>query len=257
MLFSEHYSQLRALRTSVARERPGEVSEYTLQCVWYDQLFSTDTFETLQGHRLKILSPGWWNHAEGPDFKGAQLEFNGALHNGDVEIHLDRQGWRAHGHHLDSRYDDVILHVFLAGTASTMPAVTSHGRQIAGLKVADCIDTDLDAFAQMIAAEDYTHIAPQTCGRCTDLIPRRGTQPIERFIEMAGEWRMLNKARALREQMERVGADHISLRPEHEQDHVQHHSGGHPALRTRRLGLDMEHEGSWASNFRLCRLFDH
>ena len=50
----------------------------------------------------------------GPDFRQASLAIGDApRQRGDVELHRFASGWTAHRHHLDPRYDDVILHVFL------------------------------------------------------------------------------------------------------------------------------------------------
>jgi hypothetical protein len=55
--------------------------------------------------------PGVLNRFEGPDFQGAEVEIDGIRYRGDVEIHLNLKDWFNHGHHLDSRYDHVVLHL--------------------------------------------------------------------------------------------------------------------------------------------------
>jgi hypothetical protein len=61
--------------------------------------------------RISGYSSGELNRFDGPDFQGAEVEIDGIRYRGDVEIHLDRQDWYNHGHHLDSRYDQVVLHL--------------------------------------------------------------------------------------------------------------------------------------------------
>ena len=107
----EDYAALLSLAeasgASVARARES-VPESVVQQFWYDYAVAAGTLSTLEGHRLEVVSPGWWNHCAGPDFQGAQLKFNGTLFRGDVEVHLDQPCWQAHGHHQDPRYNDVL-----------------------------------------------------------------------------------------------------------------------------------------------------
>ena len=65
------------------------------------------------GETYEVLFPGVRNQGAGPDFKGAVLRRDGTTIGGDIELHLDSSGWRAHGHHKDSGYDGVVLQVVL------------------------------------------------------------------------------------------------------------------------------------------------
>lgn len=67
---------------------------------------------TSRGDAVDVVYRGVWTHGFGPDFRDAALLFNGRhLVHGSVEIHTRTSGWRAHRHHLDRRYDNVILHI--------------------------------------------------------------------------------------------------------------------------------------------------
>lgn len=203
--FSERYGRMRTLAGEVREHEPA-LPEYALQCVWYDHLFSEDGLATEEGHRLRVISPGWWNTQEGPDFRGAQVEFNGEVFTGDVEIHTEQSGWRAHGHHLDARYDGVILHVVLHAGAGA-PPITSEGRLIPTLTLDRRLDGDLRLLSELGPPEDYPYEAEASSGACAALAAEHGLEPLAQFLELAGEWRMLNKARALRQRMEHAGAD--------------------------------------------------
>jgi hypothetical protein len=202
--FSEEYTRVRAACPCV-REEQGPVPEHVLQCLWYDQLFSGDPLRSVQGHDLRVYSPGWWNRQEGPDFRGAQIAFNGKLYTGDVEVHLKASDWRAHGHHLDGRYDEVILHVVLDG-GDTAAVATSQGRAIPLLALRPYLNDEFRHFATLMQEVE----APRGAGGkgvCRDITARRGAEPLARLLDLAGEWRMLQKARALRERMDHAGAD--------------------------------------------------
>ena len=65
------------------------------------------------GNRYEVIFPGVRNQAAGPDFRGVVLRRDGRTFGGDVELHLEQSGWRAHGHHADPAYDGVVLQVVL------------------------------------------------------------------------------------------------------------------------------------------------
>ena len=90
---------------------PYAVSELVLQRVWLEGAFAVERMVDHLGRVVVVRSPGRWNRLEGPDFIGAVLMIDGELVCGDVEVHFAQSDWRAHGHHMDERYDRVVLHV--------------------------------------------------------------------------------------------------------------------------------------------------
>ena len=203
--FSERYGHLRGLRPGV-REEACAIPEAVLQCIWYDHLFPEDGLVTADGRTLRVLSPGWWNHGAGPDFKGAQIEIAGRICNGDVEIHHSHGAWKAHGHHLDPRYDNVLLHVVLESAPPLEPMVTSSGKAIPALLLANYV-RDVHELAEALSVESYPYEVAGAHGACAALIPAQGTGPLDEFLLLAGDWRLLNKARAMRMRMDRSGPD--------------------------------------------------
>ena len=207
--FSDAYADLlqrKSLPPDMTREAAGErsISEQDLQALWYAQSFSSATLRTVEGHTLEVVSPGWWNQQAGPDFRGAQLLFNGTLFTGDVEIHLGAEGWQAHGHHKDVRYEGVILHVVL-DLPRTMPAVeTRAGRRIPLLVLRPYLDMGWPVDSSDLEEHEETGLR---AGACSALLPRQGLPPLLRALELAAEWRMLNRARLLAGRMERAGGN--------------------------------------------------
>ncbi len=208
MKFSEEYGRLRSFRAA-AKEARQQCSEEVLQSVWYDQLFREEGLCTHDGQPLRVLSPGWWNRSEGPDFKGAQFQMDGRLITGDVEIHWDHAAWRQHGHYLDSRYDDVALVVvFTSNPPEALPA-TSQGRSIPCLLLSRFLDTDIGILADSLQDDhaDGPLVASGGLGQCAAFTEAYGKERAQQLLFLAGEWRMLAKARGMRERMDHAGGN--------------------------------------------------
>lgn len=206
-MFSEAYLRLRVLRATTAGEDGFKITEDAIQQLWCDQLFDDRRAQTTDGQNLHVVSPGWWNRSEGPDFKGAQIEFNGKLRTGDVEIHLHGGDWTSHGHHQDPRYDNVILHVVFHPGSKPKPAATSEWKRLPTLVLSDYVEGDAEAVLDRLSTEGYRPSAPPPYGHCASLAENQGPEELENLLKLAGQWRMLFKARTLRERMDRVGAD--------------------------------------------------
>ncbi len=205
--FSEEYGRFRDAAGAVRERLSGGISEDVVQCVWYDQIFSYENLQTDDGVAISVLSPGWWNHGEGPDFKGAQLLLDSVLKAGDIEIHLDHAAWFQHGHHIDPRYDDVLLVVVLERVPPLKPPVTSDGRRIPCLLLPRYLEEDIQALSGRLLVEDYPYEVRTTAGQCSEMVRLHGAEGMNGLLAIAGEWRMLNKAQAFRERMERAGTE--------------------------------------------------
>lgn len=87
------------------------MKEDFLHYVWKFQKFDVGSFYTSNHESLHIKNQGSHNLNSGPDFFNAQIEVDGQLWAGNVEIHLKSSDWYAHAHDTDAAYDNVILHV--------------------------------------------------------------------------------------------------------------------------------------------------
>lgn len=200
-VFTDAYARF----ATVAREGAERVSELLVQSIWYDQLFSPDNLVTSEGQPIRVISAGWWNRSEGPDFFRAQIQFGDTLRTGDIEVHLDHASWRQHGHHLDPRYDNVILVVVLEKSGPNALPVTSSGRAIPCLLLGHYVEDGVFDLPEL--ADTAEHAVDGSLGRgyCAAIARAHGPQRVHDFVSQAAEWRMLNKARALRERIDRVG----------------------------------------------------
>lgn len=84
--------------------------ELAMSAAWHGAL--ARNLRTVDGRQVNVIFHGHWSHGFGPDFSDAMIEIEGeGLVSGSVEIHGRSSEWTAHGHHLDDRYNTVILHV--------------------------------------------------------------------------------------------------------------------------------------------------
>lgn len=78
--------------------------------LWKYRLFKQPLILT-SGASCTVLDPGSRNDHSGPDFLNARIRIDDTIWAGNVEVHVNASDWHKHGHHKDTVYDNVILHV--------------------------------------------------------------------------------------------------------------------------------------------------
>lgn len=126
---------------------PLQILEGKVQEVWALQQFQPGDWFTRSGQRLRVRRPGRWNRGAGPDFREAEIEVDGEVRLGDVELHLYREDWWRHGHHLDPAYDRVVLHVILFPGGMERPVRTAAGNLPGEWVMGPWMREDLEAVA--------------------------------------------------------------------------------------------------------------
>lgn len=61
--------------------------------------------------KIIVINTGELNKHEGPDVNNTILSIDGNIKIGKIEFHLKSSDWYKHGHHNNSNFDNVILHV--------------------------------------------------------------------------------------------------------------------------------------------------
>ncbi|MFP4056899.1 MAG: DUF2851 family protein [Candidatus Brocadiia bacterium] len=206
-LFSDAYRRILGQASGVtesaarypASARPS-VRERIVRCVWFDQTLATEKLRTDDGRKLRVLSPGWWNLETGPDFRNAAIRMaNGPVVKGDVEVHLATSLWRAHGHHTDPNYNRVILHVCLHNDTGASAVATAAGAQVPQLTLEPYLTAPVSDLQESVDPAEYPEASEASAGRCHRLI-EGGEVAVEwlaRFLDHAGDYRMVAKARRL------------------------------------------------------------
>lgn len=103
--------------------------EYEMARWWLSGVCCGSPLITHDGSQMHILFQGRQGPGVGPDFRDAVVRINDQDLIGDVELHLRIAGWTQHRHHLNPRYDAVVLHV-VQSADTLLPVQTSSGRTV-------------------------------------------------------------------------------------------------------------------------------
>jgi hypothetical protein len=111
--------------------------EAELTARWAAGAWRGATLSTLSGATYRLIYEGRRNGGPGPDFRDAALEAKDGLRLlGDIELHLRARDWLAHGHHTDTRYNRVVLHIALDAASSSSPLMDGRDVPIVRLSFA-------------------------------------------------------------------------------------------------------------------------
>jgi hypothetical protein len=116
------------------------MKEDFLHYIWQHQYFDKTRLTATAGEPLQVLRCGFHNTNAGPDFLQAQVRVGTVVWNGSVEIHLKTSDWLRHHHDLDTRYDQVVLHVVWE---DDRVLYRSDGSAIATLELKNRVDPEL------------------------------------------------------------------------------------------------------------------
>jgi len=87
------------------------MKEDLLHFIWKNVLYNSSDLHTTDGLAVSVIKHGDRNSNAGPDFFNAKIQIGETVWAGNVEIHTRSSDWKRHGHHFDTVYDSVILHV--------------------------------------------------------------------------------------------------------------------------------------------------
>ncbi|MGO4920879.1 DUF2851 family protein [Maribacter spongiicola] len=132
------------------------MKEDLLHFIWKFKKYPINGLISTMGESVRVLATGAHNHLSGPDFFNAQVELNGQLWAGNVEIHIKSSDWYAHNHQEDSNYDNVILHVVWEDDVSVF---RKDGSEISTLSLQNYIPLNmLETYQQLFDSKNYKFI---------------------------------------------------------------------------------------------------
>lgn len=167
----------RAFFSAMATRKRMRVTEKQVTLIW--QQLNGEVLTATGGERIGVIYPGRVNDDSGPDFREAVITNRSRFVQGDVEVHTEAGDWRRHGHHLDTRYNDTVLHVALwPGPHSD--TVLQSGRSVPTL----CL-------SEALGHQAYLLPRPLPCSHISD---RMGQEGVRAMLAAAGEARFRLKA---------------------------------------------------------------
>lgn len=170
-----------------------KIDEDFVQKLWNGQRFFRSNLRSIGGREIRVLKHGVWNREEGPDFMHAEIEINGKLYVGDVEIHVKSSEWYAHKHHLNSRYNRVVLHVVFFNDDFNLRTRLQNGKRIPTLELLKWIDAPIgDLF------DETTQTETDASNFCRVTGNRLNIENLKSTFESLGTERFLEKADAIR-----------------------------------------------------------
>ena len=150
-----------------------------------------------------MISPGIWNAEAGPDFLKAHLRIGNEEIRGDIEIDLDDQSWEQHKHHLDGRYDKVILHVSLWRPQVKRTIINSRNESVHQAYFESALTISQTRILQLIDLDKYPYRKFLGSGRCaTTLFKTLPEEKVFDLFQSAAELRLAEKARYLKGHIE-------------------------------------------------------
>lgn len=213
--FSRDYRSLVAQIIAVAErpqpDNPKRVKEKLVRCLWFEQYFDTAALRTEDGRALSLYSPGAWNEGQGPDFRNAEFAFdNGARIRGDVELHVEASAWNQHKHATDPAYRNVKLHVVLENDLKT-PTIKHETGPIPQLALNRHLTADLADIIESLDPESLPEKGVGREGPCCRSARALGRDDkwLGRFLDIAGDERMLTKSRVFARAMRESTPDEI------------------------------------------------
>lgn len=173
------------------------VKERHLHAIWYEQK-KFKQLTTVQGEPITVISPGIWNFEGGPDFCKAHLKIGTKEYRGDIEIHLTDDSWYHHRHHVDDKYQQVILHISLWQPLHNKPLFTKEGKEIVRTYFEPVLSLPVEKIAQTIDLDLYPYQQFLGSGKCAQsLFHHLSEEKIRDFFQSAAEWRLVQKKQHL------------------------------------------------------------
>lgn len=192
-----NHSSLRFKESSPIPTKP-LITERHLQAIWFEQRFF-ERLTTIKGELIEVISPGIWNSDAGPDFIKTHLKIGGKVIRGDVEIHLNDSSWHTHKHHLDEKYNQVILHISLKKPCHSQPILNQKGQEIPQAYFEPFLEIPFAHVKDLVDLDLYPYKKFANAGRCSQAIFSKSSDTnIIQFFQEAADWRLVEKGTILK-----------------------------------------------------------
>jgi len=186
-----------------------KITEKFIYYLWAEQPLKGLVYRTSDNKEIRIISTGLWNSSPGPDFTNARLYIGEQLYQGDVEMHLYSSDWYRHKHHLDNKYNNLVLHITIWNDEAR-PTRLNNKQEVPQLILSPLLRERLEEVDKLLELD----IAPKQgayftlAGRCYSYIKQAPVQKTVSFLQGAGESRLLRKVENLQARLAKSGNDY-------------------------------------------------
>lgn len=171
------------------------MTEDLLHFVWKYRSFKYFGLRTSNNDVVEIVDPGTENLNAGPDFFNAKIKIADTIWAGNIEMHLKSSDWFVHGHHTNSAYDNVILHVVVQ---NDKPAINHAGKEIPTLVVDYPTELE-DNLNKMLASKSWI--------ACSDQISQLEQLEMSTILQRLMVERLESKTKAISDEVELCNGD--------------------------------------------------
>lgn len=182
--------------------RETKIKESFLYEIWNHHDFHKN-LTTPDGEDIVILDKGIQNHElAGPDFHNARIVIGNLTYVGDVEIDCAYSDWKTHGHHLDNKYNRVILHVSLINKSNFSHVYTRDGRKVPTVCLNEYLDPQLiESVTHEFEESQKKSIKVLKCDQVNESISR---EEKEKILSQLGVVRFEKKCRKIFERLKEL-----------------------------------------------------
>ena len=169
------------------------IAENFLYHIW-DEQHLKDAIRTVSGNKIEILFQGKWNTDAGPDFVNSIILLDGKKFQGDVEIHKHEYDWKAHNHHEDKNYNNVILHVVFTNSRNAEFTISESGNKVPILELQLNLDEQIDKLWKRYGQKPFDTSQQKTI-ECILLKDLHDSNALKRILLSLGKERFLKKCK--------------------------------------------------------------
>lgn len=173
--------------------------EQLLQAVWQHQRLLRDKLQTLDGQPVRVLHPGFRNREAGPDFRGAVIQLGSEPPlDGDVEVDLRSDNWRAHGHESNPNYERVVLHVVWDSKGAVKTRVPT-------LALRQVLDAPISELNWWLGQEAGATPPQNVLGQCSEPLRDLPADKLAELLRQSAQLRLEAKAAQLQARARQAG----------------------------------------------------
>ena len=167
--------------------------EQLLHYCWKHKMWPLEEMTTDDGRSVEVIDPGLHNRNAGPDFFNAKVKIGGTLWVGNIEIHDKSSDWYVHGHHTDTHYNNVVLHVVERIDRTVQTEAGDYVPQV----VMTVPQTVSDNYAELLRTDSYPP--------CYRIIPSLTPLMVHAWMAALQTERLEQKTVAIAERAKRAG----------------------------------------------------